>query len=205
MTTLLTVRNGVKSRLFINNTAEDERIDDEIRTVIGQLNGKPYWFLRKMGTVAISAGVTSVAAPADFNILETAELVYNGRRYFKGEFDIIEFEELRRIYWRTDPIPSAVKPEAAAVISTSALTTFHLSCTTTAESTLHLDYYRKDTALPVNPTDTSVFFADEARDVVIAAAQALVEARAMGDKAADTNALNAFIAKLDREHERRVS
>jgi hypothetical protein len=201
MTTLMTVLNGVKSRLSINNTAEDDRIYDEIRTVIGQLNGKPYWFLRKTGTVAISAGVSSVAAPADFNILEGAELVYNGRRYFKGEFDIIEFEDLRRIYWRTDPIPNAVKPDAAALVNT----TFHLSCTTTAESTLYLDYYRKDTALPVNTTDTSVFFADEARDVVIAAAQALFEARAMGDKAADTNIVNGFIAKLDREHERRVS
>lgn len=200
MSTLLTVRNAVKTRLAINNTAEDARIDDEVRTVIRQLEGKPYWFLRKVGSVAISVGVVSVAAPTDFNILGEAELIYNGRRYGEGEFDIIPFTELRQTYWYAAPVTSGAKPEAAALVNT----TFYLSHTTTAESTLYLDYYRKDTAAVTNTTDTSVFFGNEALDVVIAATQALFEKRDAGDKTADIDTMNSFIAKLDREHERRV-
>lgn len=201
MSTLLIACDAVKLRLAINNTSEDARIYDEIRTVIRQLMGKPYWFLRKTDTVAISAGVTSVAAPADFGILGEAELIYGGRRYSDDEFKVIPFEQLRRDYWYADPVPSAVKPEAVSIVNA----VVYLSCTTTAASTLYLDYYRKDTALPINPSETSVFFGDEALDVVVSAAQALFEKRSTGDKTADLEVMNSFISKLDREHERRVS
>lgn len=201
MSTLLIARDAVKLRLAINNTSEDARIDDEIRAVIRQLQGKPYWFLRKTDTVAISAGVTSVAAPADFGILGEAELIYGGRRYSEGDFRVIDFKELRRDYWYADPVPDGIKPEAVSIVNT----VVYLSCTTTAASTLYLDYYRKDTAALANPSDTSVFLADESLDVVVAAAQALFEKRSTGDKTADLEVMNSFISKLDREHERRVS
>lgn len=202
MTNLLAARSAVKSRLVILNSAEDSRIDDEIRAVIRQLEGKPYWFLRKTGQVAISVGVTSVAAPTDFNVLGEAEIIYGGRRYGAGYgFDVIPFPDLRRNYWYASPVPSAAKPEAAALVNT----TFHLSCTTTAESVLYLDFYEKDVAAMSNPTDISVFLGNESFDVVVAAAQALFEKRSRGDTQADTAVAAEFIAKLDREHERRVS
>lgn len=201
MTTLLTARDAVKLRLNILNTAEDTRIDDEIRAVVRQLMGKPYWFLRKTGHVTISVGVTSVDTPADFGILEEAEIIYSSKRYGRGYgFDIIPFTDLRRIYWQESPVPSAAKPEAAAHV----YGVFHLSCTTTAESTLYLDYYQKDAAEMTAPTDTSVFLGPESFDVVVAAAQALFEKRSTGDKTADLEVMNGFISKLDREHERRA-
>lgn len=202
MTTLLTARDAVKLRLNILNAAEDARIDDEIRAVVRQLMGKPYWFLRKTGQVTISVGVTSVDAPADFGLLEEAEVIYSGRRYGRGYgFDMIPFPDLRRIYWQQSPVPSATKPEAAALVNT----TFHLSCTTTAESLLYLDYYQKDEAEMTDPGHQSVFLGQESFDVVVAAAQALFEKRSTGDKTADLDVMNGFISKLDREHERMVA
>ena len=44
--TLLVVRNEVKSLALINNTAEDSRIDSQIRTAIRQLQGNT-GFLKK--------------------------------------------------------------------------------------------------------------------------------------------------------------
>jgi hypothetical protein len=199
--TLLVVRNEVKSLALINNTAEDSRIDSQIRTAIRQLQGKQYWFLEKIGAVALSVGVTSVAAPTDYSILGSASIVYNGRRYseYSGEFAIMSYEDLENEYLYNSPVSNKAYPDAMAIVGS----TFYLSHTTTEASSLSLRYFKKDVSLPINTSDTSVFFGDESLDVVIGLSHALFEARAQG-AVLSSEVVNSFIQKLDRENERRV-
>lgn len=198
---LLTVRGEVKSRLMLTNTSEDGRVDSELRTAIRQLTGKPYWFLEKLGTVALSVGDSSASAPTDFSILGSASIVQNNRRYGggDGQFRVIPYQDLEAEYLYVSPPANATKPDAMAIMGS----TFYLSHTLTTAATLSLRYYRKDVTLPTLDDDTSVFFGDEALDVVVGLSQALFEARAQGQQL-DSAVVNSFIEKLDREHERRV-
>jgi hypothetical protein len=198
--TLLAVRNEVKSRLMLLNASEDGRVDAEIRAAIRQLMGKPYWFLEKLGTVALAAGDSAVSAPADFNILGSASIIQNGRRYTEvsGEFRVLKYQDLEALYLDTDLPAEKAYPDAMAIVGNS----FYFSHTLTEPAALSLRYYCKDVALPVNTNDTSVFFGDECLDVVIGLSQVLFEARAQGGRL-DVEIANSFVAKLNREHERR--
>lgn len=196
---LLAVRSEVKSRLMITNTTEDVRVDSEIRAAIRQLMGKPYWFLEKIGTLALSVGVSSVVAPTDFSILGSASILQGGRRYSDDEFLLMKYDILESCYLYTSPPPSASRPVAMAILQNI----IYFSHTLTQSSTLSLRYFVKDVTLPINNSDESVFFGDESIDVVISLAQAMFEARAQGQQV-DSTVANSFISKLDREHERRV-
>lgn len=198
---LLVVRNEVKSRLMLTNTSEDSRVDSEIRASIRLLMGKPYWFLEKIGSLALSVGVSTVAAPTDFSILGGASIVQNGRRYSEesGEFIVMKYDALEQVYLYASPPTEASRPNAMAIVKN----TIYLSNTLTQPSTLSLRYFIKDVPLPVNNADTSVFFDDESIDVVIGLAQSLFEARSQGQQL-DSTVVNSFITKLDKEHVRRV-
>lgn len=198
---LLAVRSEVKSRLMITNTTEDVRVDSEIRAAIRQLMGKPYWFLEKIGTLALSVGALSVVAPTDFSILGSASILQGGRRYSQasGEFSVIKYDELESCYLYRSPLPNKEYPDAMAVVKN----TFYFSHILSQAATLSLRYFVKDVTLPINNSDESVFFGDESIDVVISLAQAMFEARAQGQQV-DSTVANSFISKLDREHERRV-
>jgi len=199
--TLIVVREEVKSRLMLTNTAEDARVDSEIRAAIRQLMGKPYWFLEKIGSRALSVGVSSATAPADFSMLGSASVIQDGKRYSEasGEFRVMRYEDMEEQYLYISPPASAPRPEAMAIVGAA----FYFSHTLTAASSLSLRYFKKDVALPTATTDTSVFFGDESLDVVIGLAQSMFEARSQGAQL-DSSVVNSFISKLDREHERRV-
>lgn len=200
MSTLLEVRNQIKRRLNINNTTNDVIIDDEIRTAIRQLQGKPYWFLRTANNVFIPAGTISILVPADFSSLHSADFIQSNKRYFKHcGFDLMIFERLRSLYWTSEPIMEKSNPDAYSVVNNQ----IYFSHKVSSNASLFLDYYKKDVALPSGASSTSVFFQNEAFDVVVEVSKVMFEFRSLGG-ALDNSLVNSLIQKLDGEHERRV-
>jgi hypothetical protein len=196
MATIEEACTAIKSRLVLIGTAKDADIYSSIRSAIKLLQRKRYWFLRKTSDVTLSVGADSVSVPTDFAMMESADLVYSGRRYSdKQGFILLEYTKLKDKYFSTGSAANG-QPSACALVNT----TLWLSHLAEVAGTLKFTYYCKDIALPTAASDTSVWLGDDGYDAVVSLAQYIYEKEYLQRPDADPSSALGYQTRLDENH-----
>ena len=197
MSNLSTIRSSIKAALVINVTTYDSNIDEAIRSAIRLLQRKRYWFLQTTGTVTLLAGESSVSAPADFAMADKFYLIDGNYRKTHGSgFDFLEYDRFSAEY-RRDATVAVGTPIACALRNT----TIHFSHAPSANKSVIVDYYKKDTTLPTADEDISVWFGDEGYDLCRVTAQFIYEKEFLQGQP-DPAVTITYQRRLDQDHER---
>lgn len=198
MSTLSTVRNHIKSDLFIeDSTVYDAQIDNAIRSALRQCSSKRFWFLWVTGSVTLESGNTTVTLPSNFGVVDAVNIIYSGNRLRDGNgFDLLHYDRLRSEYLDKQTLSSG-RPKACAVMNNL----LYVSHTADADYTIVLDYYRKDATLPSGDSATSVWF-DDGYDVIRSLAMWIFKREAQGYTATDEDGANAayYMKQLSERH-----
>lgn len=191
------MRGLIKSALVIKVATYDANIDAAIRSAIRLLQRKRYWFLQKTDTITLSAGASSVSVPADFAMPDKFSLIDGSSRKMHGYgFDYLEYDEFVRRYYYEATVPTGT-PLACALRNRTLFTSHAPS----SDTSIIVDYYRKDTALPTLDGDTSVWFGDEGFDLCRVTAQFIYEKEYM-QGSPDPAVTLTYQKRLDQDHER---
>lgn len=197
MSTLATVRNEVKANLTIVESSQDSAIDGYIRTSLRNLRQKRYWFLRRKQNISLGQGEYSASLPSDFSVIDTANLLYDGRRYTNEDFfSVVDYNDLMQFYVKTATRQTR-KPSACALAFSSDLEVDTLA---DRNCTIELIYYAQDATLPTDDGDTSIWF-DDGYDLVRASTQFLYAQFNEGDTSAPASEMTAFRQRLDEKQE----
>jgi hypothetical protein len=158
MTTLSSIRSHIKRDFFIldNDTKYDSRIDDCIRTTLRSKEKDKWWFLERIGTMALSEGSDSATLPTDCGSVRKIDIITGSQRI---ELVDMTYPQLVNSYYGSYPIPTA-RPEAYALLDR----TPYFSHTADQDYSLPIIYYAYDETLPTSDNDTSIWFG---RDVQV--------------------------------------
>lgn len=194
MTNLATARAIIKDNLEYapTDTSVDQSINRAVREAIQLSKGKRYWFLRKTTDVALSAGDLFLTLPADFAMPESFSILELGTRY---PLRLIDYQTLQLRYLNVTPTPIALAAHCAIVGRT-----LYLSSENANNTSIGMIYYCRDVALPMNDTDTSVWFGREVFDITVALAEYLFQRRTQ-QKQLEPDVLLSYQRRLDRQHE----
>ena len=196
MSTLATMRDAIKNALVINVTTYDGNIDASIRSALRLLQRKRYWFLQASDTLTLSAGTSSVSMPADFAMPDKFYLIDGDYRKGHGRgFDLLEYDRFSKEYRTQATVPTGT-PRACSLRGTT-LNTSHAPSSNTS---IIVDYYKKDANLPTLDADTSVWF-DDGFELVRATAQFIYEKEYMNGNP-DPGVPRTYQSQLDADHER---
>lgn len=197
MTTRGTVRENIKSQIGIAGTEYDSSLNLCIQEAIRLLEGKRYWFLRTIGQVALTAGASSVSVPADFSMMESADLLYSGRRYtHKCGFELWEYDAFKERFLRTTTLPSG-RPLTCSLLNR----VLYFSHGSDIDATVEFTYYKRDENELTSDADTSVYFGRDSMHVVRSIAKFIFEKEAWDDEGAKQDITAAYQQQLDRQHE----
>lgn len=196
MDTLSDVRSAIKKALFIEVTDFDSEIDESIRSAIRLKQRSRYWFLEKTDTVTASAGSSSVTMPADFSMPDKFHLIDGSYRKSHGRgFDLLQYDRFVHECRRDSTVASGV-PTKCALRGT----TLHLQYAPTTNTTIIVDYYKKDATLPTDDNDESVWF-DDGFDLIRVLGQFIYEKEYLQGNP-DPAVTLTYQRQLDQAHER---
>lgn len=161
MATAQDIINDIKSDLLLNGSDYDAQILRAVQSTLRQLRGKRYWFLLDYETLTTTTSSETITLPTDFSAIESIDIVADGSRRTDGDgFDLLDFDNLREIWWR-EGTPQTGVPQAAAVLGN----TLYLSHYAQGVYNVPLVYYKQDVTLPA-ATESSVWF-DDGYDVAL--------------------------------------
>ncbi|MFM7851296.1 MAG: hypothetical protein ACKO96_05095 [Flammeovirgaceae bacterium] len=194
MTNLATARAIIKDNLEYapSDTSVDQSINRAVREAIQLSESKRYWFLRKTTDVALSAGSLSLTLPADLAMPESFSIVDTDARY---PLRLIDYQTLQLRFLNTTPTPIAQATHCAIVGRT-----LYLSHANANNTSIGMIYYARDAVLPINDTDTSVWFGREVFDITVALAEYIFQRRTQ-QKQLEPDILLSYQRRLDRQHE----
>jgi hypothetical protein len=193
--TLGELLTDIKSRLTINSTVSDDEITRCVQQAIRQMQQKRYWFLWNTQTITLSSGASSVNVPDDVSVLETVDLLTSSHRYTHGfGFDFLDYVRLKEQYFYNVPLKTR-RPEAVAILNR----TLFLSDIADQDYNLDLFYTKRDTQLPSQSADTSLWF-DDGYDVIRSLAQYIFETTSRQNPNATQEEFLSMRNRLDEQH-----
>ena len=161
------MRNRIMAELSVNDAQRAAMIDDAIRSAILYYTGRPYWFLRRLGTVTLLNGNDQVALPADCAKPIAVRLLTNG--YYSTQSNGFDYEpdfDAFQAGYRREVVPG--QPTAFSLVGNSLITDYLAN----ADYTLEVNYYAKDASPPTADSDTSIWF-DDGYDLIRSRATAI--------------------------------
>jgi hypothetical protein len=194
MTTHSSVRNRIKRNTFIieSDTKYDSRIDDCILTTIRQKEHDKWWFLERVGTLALSVGSDSAALPSDCGSVNRIDIIKNTDRYTLQD---LTYSQLTTRYYTSSPIKTYT-PEAYALLNR----TLYFSHIADVDYSLPIIYYAYDATLPSGDNDTSIWYEREGIDLIVAQATYLFDLTVMQNPNANNTAATIALETLKEQH-----
>lgn len=167
MANLLDIRTRMKADLAIQGTVYDTQIDDAIRSAIRMHEQQPMWFLEAETTKTLSIGTDEITLPTDFASPIFFRLLSNNVYYSDGcGFDMVDtYSELLQKYQKT---VITARPSVHCIYGNK----LKMDTLADADYTISILYYQKDSTLPSDDADTSVWL-EEGQDVIRTFAMAI--------------------------------
>lgn len=192
MTTLSVIREHIKRDLFIQDSKYDSRIDDSIRTALRSKEHDKWWFLERIGTMALAAGSPSATLPTDCGALHRISCIQNNTRY---QLVDMPYKDLEARYYHESPIRTG-RPVAYALV----YRTPYFSHIADVDYSLPIIYYARDVTLPIAGSDTSIWFQREGYDVIREQAMYLFRVNVMEEKDASEAGSTIAYQRLSEQH-----